>query len=391
MRLIYFAATRMPTEKARGIQIVKMCEAFTLVNANITNKEKNDANKLKLEVELLVPWRFNSIKGDVFQYYGVERNFKVKKLPCLDLVPLDRYLGNFAAWVKNITFSFSVFFYLLFNKPDIIYTRDKFSLYFSLFFKKNFFFEAHTFPKNYFLYSPFFKRLKKIIVITQKLKNLFIEKGIPENKILVAPDGVDIEKFDVRCSKLEAREKLGLPKDKKIVLYTGHLYRWKGVYTLAEASQYLLEDVEIYFVGGTQKDIENFKNRTSNLKLNIIGHRLHKEIPYWLKAVDVLVLPNSAEADISKFWTSPVKMFEYMASKRPIVASNISSIREILNEKNALFFEPDNSKDLAKAIEKIFQNSELFDGISNQAYIDVQNYTWEKRAKRILDFIINFK
>ncbi len=375
MKIIYIANIRMPTEKAHGIQIMKMCEAFA-------NSKLNKSIKL----ELVVPQRFNYIKDDPFEYYGIKRNFKIKKLPCLDLIPLDKYIGHLGSWVESITFNFFVFPYILFKKTDIIYTRDKFSLFLILF-KKNLVFEAHTFPKNYFMYSLFFKKLKKIIVITQKLKDFFIEKGISADKILVASDGVDLEKFNIKNTQEECRKRLSLPLDKKTVLYTGHLYEWKGAQTLAKASQFLPKDMEIYFIGGTDKDVRRFKTQNSKLKIKIVGYKPHSEIPFWLKAADVLVLPNSAKKEISKYWTSPLKMFEYMASKRPIIASDLPSIREILNENNSFLVKPDNPERLAKGIESILKNPNLSAKISNQAFQDVQNYTWQKRAKNILEFL----
>lgn len=371
MRLIYIANARIPTEKAHGIQIMKMCESFASYN---------------MEVELVLSKRFNKIEEDPFKYYGVRRNFKIKKLPCLDLVPLDKYIGHLGSWVESITFNLFVFPYILFKKVDIIYTRDKFSL-FHILFKKNLFFEAHTFPKNYFLYSPFLKRFKKIIVITQKLKDFFVEKGINADKILVASDGVDLEKFNIKDSQEECRRKLNLSLDKKIVLYTGHVYEWKGAQTLAKASHFLPEDVEIYFVGGTDRDIKEFKARNSKLKIKVVGHKPYSEIPFWLKAADVLVLPNSAKKEISRYWTSPLKMFEYMASKRPIIASDLPSIREILNKNNAFLVEPDSPEKLAKSIKNTLKNPNLSAKISNQAFNDVLSYSWQKRAKNILEFL----
>jgi len=350
---------------------MKMCEAFA---------ERTD------ELELLVPDRINWIKQDPFTYYEVKRSFKIKKFFCLDLIPFDRYLGHLALWIESITFFISIFFYLLFKKADIIYTRNKFLLIFALF-KKNLVFEAHTFPKNYFLHSLFLKRLKKIIVITQKLKDFFTKKGINADKVLIAPDGVDLEKFNIKVSQEECRRKLNLPLDKKIVLYTGHLYEWKGTQVLADTSQFLPEDTETYFVGGTDEDVRKFKVQNSKLKIKVMGHKPYSEIPFWLKAADVLVLPNSGKQDISKYWTSPLKMFEYMASKRPIITSNLPSIREILNENNSFLVEPDNPERLAKGIENMLKNPNLSAKISNQAFNDVLGYSWKKRAKNILEFL----
>ena len=372
MRLIYIVNARIPTEKAHGIQIMKMCETFASC----------------VDVELILPRRFNPIKKDPFEYYGVEKSFPIKRLPCLDLIPFDKYLGHLALWIEAMSFCFFVWIYLFFKKADVIYTRDKFLLPLTLF-KGNIFFEAHAIPKNYFLYSFFLKRLKGIIVITEQLKNIFLKNKIKGNKLLKAPDGVDIKKFDIQCSTLEARKKLSLPQDKKIVLYTGHLYKWKGADVLLGAAQQFSNTLFV-FVGGTEKDIKTFKFQVSNFKLKnvlVVGHRPYSEIPYWLKAADVLILPNSGKEDISKYWTSPLKMFEYMAAKKPIVASNLPSIREILNENSAILVEPDDLKDLAQGIKKALEDSELSINISDKAYRGVQQYSWIRRGEKILKFI----
>jgi len=369
MKLIYTANIRVPTEKAHGIQIMKMCEAFAESG----------------EVELIVPQRLNPIKTDPFEYYGLARDFKIKKFFCLDLISLDKYIGHLALWIESVSFLFFLFPFIIFQKADIFYTRDKFLLPLCLF-KKNLIFEVHTFPKNYFLYSPFLKRLKRIIVITQKLKDLLIEQGISPDRILVAPDGVDLETFDIRETKEECRKRLNLPQDRKIVLYTGHLYKWKGAYILAEASQYLPKDTAVYFVGGTKKDINKFKAQYSKFQIHIVGHKPYTEIPYWLKAADVLVLPNSGKKEISQYWTSPMKMFEYMASKRPIVASDLPSIREILNEENAVLVKSDDPEALVGGIKEILQSPEFSAKLSTKAFSDVQNYTWRKRAEKICIF-----
>ncbi len=376
MKLIYISNIRMPTEKAHGIQIMKMCEAFV---------------KAGNEVELIAARRFNHIKQDSFEYYGVERIFKIKKFFCLDFMPWEKFFGGSAFLLQSFSFFVSVFFQVIFKKADIIYTRDKFILPLSLF-RNNVIYEAHDFPENYFLYAGFFKKTSKIIVITKKLKELFIEKGVEENKILVAPDGTDIEKFDIQCDTREARKKLGLPQDKKVVIYTGHLYQWKGADVILEAAvkfKNMNLGLETLFVlvGGTEKDVDDFKSRAQNsANVKITGHRPHFEIPYWLKAADVLVLPNSGKEKISKYWTSPLKLFEYMSSKKPIVASDLPSIREILNENNAILVKPDDADALAKGIKKVLQDPDLDDRISKQAYSDVQNHTWQKRAERIIEF-----
>ena len=376
MRMIYINGSRIPTEKAHGLQIMKMCEAFAI-----------DGH----EVELWVPKRLNFIKQDPFDYYGVEKIFKIKKIPCIDLVTHFSFLGPVAFWITELSFLFFSSFYLLRSREDIIYTRDKFVAFIFSFLKNNVFFEAHTDIPRIFLKR--LGKIKGIIVITNNLKKIFQDSGISQDMIIVAPDGVDLEEFTIKETQQECRKKLSLPQDRKIVLYTGHLYPWKGVDVLLEAAKlpifnYQFPNTLFVFVGGIDKDIRSFKEKARGLdNVKIVGHRLHKEIPCWLRAADVLVLPNSGKYDISKYWTSPLKLFEYMASGKPIVASDLPSIREILNEDNAVLVEPDNQESLAKGIGEVLRDGVFDDKISKQAFLDVENYTWSKRADSIIKFI----
>jgi glycosyltransferase involved in cell wall biosynthesis len=367
-KLIYLANIRLPTEKAHGIQIMKMCEAF---------------GDQGIKVELIIPWRFNKIKEDAFDFYGVKKNFKIKKIFSLDLIPLR--IPKIGFWIQSLSFAKSVFFYLLFRKANVVYSRDSFPLYLVGFFKKDFIYEIHTFPKNFSLHRGVFKKASAIVAITYKLKESLVKKGIDKNKILVAPDGVDIEKFDIDILKEKAREKLNLPLDKKIVLYTGHLYKWKGAQILADAAKLLDKKILIVFIGGTDEDRIKFESKNKGINnILILGQKPYSNMPYYLKSADILVLPNSSKKDISKKWTSPMKMFEYMASKRPIIASDLPSIREILNEDNAVLFESDNCEDLANKIMKLLKDNVLSDKISVQAFEDVMQHSWMNRVNKII-------
>jgi len=407
----------------------------------------------RISVELIIPRRFNWIKKDPFDYYGIDTTdnhgfnnrlpridttdnhrlnqwksvvlnprksepFKIKRLPCLDLIPLDKYLGNLGLWIESFTFLISAFFYLLFKKADFFYTRDKEILPLILI-KKSFIYEAHGFPKNYFLYSPFLKKLKGIIVITQKLKELFVEKGIPENKISVAPDAVDLGKFDIKISKEEARKKLNLPQDKILLGYVGMLKTMgmeKGIDIAIESLKFLDDNVNLILVGGSEDEIEFYKKLSRDLHLEgrvvFICRVKHQLVPFYLKAFDVLIAPFP-DNEHYRLYMSPLKIFEYMASKRPIVASDLPSIREILYENkrittdeepriatekkqsgvksNAILVKPDDPESLTEGIKKVLEDENLAEKISNQAFLDVQQYTWQKRAKKILNFIQNAK
>lgn len=389
MKLIYIANARIPTEKAHGIQIMKMCEAFASSG---------------IEVELVAPWRFNRIKQNPFEYYGVKQVFKIKKLLSVDLIPLDFLFGNFALWVQTISFLVSAKIYLFLKSVvvrgllsvairktyDILYTREPFT---GLFFK-NYVLEIHSLPsKINSLHKKIWKKAKALVVLTNFIKDKLIWLGISEQKILVAPDAVDLEEFDIKISREEARKKLNLPKDKFLIGYVGMLKTLemeKGIDVAIKSLKLLEEDALLVLVGGLKEDIEFYKKLAVdfNLKNRILftGQLRHALIPLYLRSFDVLIAPFP-ETEHYKFYMSPLKLFEYMASGRPIIASDLSSIREILNEGNAVLVEPNNPEALAEGIKKVLQDKNLTDRISRQAFENVKEYTWDKRVEIIINFI----
>ncbi len=344
IKIIYLANARIPTEKAHGVQIVKMCEAFA---------------DQGVVVELIVPTRKTQIKEDPFTYYGVKRNFKLTKLWCLDTIRF----GRPGFWVETLSFSLSVIWCSLFRR-EVFYTRDEFLAFCLNLFDKKVVWEVHMGQQNLFARSLLRSKIP-MVAISSGLKDLYVRLGVPKERILVASDGVDLKQFDVGLSQIEARKRLGLAKEAKLVIYTGSNYSWKGVDTLMATKNLFSPEVDLLIVSG----------------------KPYTEIPLYLKASDILVLPNTAKEEVSKTYTSPMKLFEYMASGRPIVASDIPSIREILNNRNALFVQPDNPEDFALKIKQLLENKDFANKISIQALRDVRAYTWESRAKLILDFI----
>ncbi len=369
MKIFYIENIRLPTEKAHGIQIMKMCEAFA---------------DLGHEVELLVPRRVNHITADPFAYYGVRKNFTIKRF----FAPNVLFLGKLGYLLQTLCFSEVVSWYIRLKKPTIVYSREQLLLVNLIFIYKHLVWESHRGQWD-LVVKTVLSRAQNVVIISRGLKDFYIQK-IPRiaKKILVAPDGVDLAEFNVTLTKEECRAKLLLPVDKKIVLYAGHLYSWKGVDVLAEASKLLKENALVVFLGGTDHDVKNFKKKygihSSHL---ILGQKPHKEIPFYLKAADVLVLPNSAKNEISRSYTSPLKLFEYMASGVPIVASDIPSLREVLDETTAILVKADDPEALAQGILRAFDDSPLVAIISANAKAGVRAYTWQKRAETILNNI----
>ena len=188
--------------------------------------------------------------------------------------------------------------------------------------------------------------------------------------------------------KNEAREILGLPLVQHIVIYTGHLYARKGADTLAEAASHIPEALFV-FVGGMIEDIARFKKRWgSQENIRIVGHVAPERVPPYLRAADVLVIPNSGRNEDTARFASPMKLFEYMASGTPIVASDVPSIREILGKQEALFVDADNAAALVNGITSVFTHESEAHERAMGAQRKAQEHTWEKRIRHILTQVI---
>lgn len=369
--ILYIANLRLPTEKAYGIQIAKMCEAFYQTG---------------LDVELVYPARKSHIRASFENFYGIPQKIKVTCLKAPDFY-LPSKLAIIAFVIKNLISSVRLFFYALGRPADIYYSRDELTIVLLSFFRTNLSFEAHRFSSTRrFLYRRMRNAGIKIVVISKSIADRFIQDGFRREDILTAHDGVDIDNFNINVSKSESRRKLGLSQKDIIILYAGHLFSWKGTDVLAQAARHLTA-ITFVFVGGTEKDIKTFRKNFGILpNIQIIGQRPHGEVPLFLKAADVLVLPNSANQAIS-FYTSPLKLFEYMASGRPIVSSNLPSIAEILNKENAVLFNPGDIDALVDRIRYLLEHPEHAHSIALKALEDVKNYSWHNRAQRIINFL----
>lgn len=365
MKIIYLTNVRIPTEKAHGLQIMKMCEAFA---------ETSD-------VELVVPRRLNPLKIDPFVYYGVKRNFKITRLPCLDLISLK--YGRIGYWVETLTFMMSARIYLWFKKFDILYSREfAISKFFS-----SFVLEIHDLPKVPTAHHKYsWKKASKLVVLTRFLKEDLVAQGIEGAKILVAPDGVDLDEFTGVVAKQISKQ--------KVVMYTGSffLYGWKGVDTLIEAAKQFPSGVEMVLIGGTNEEVSALQTTTAGNhagSIRLIGRIPHPEIPKYLASADILVLPNKKGDANSERYTSPLKLFEYMASGKPIIASDLPSMREILNDNNCTFFSPGDPTSLARAIQVVLNDPVVAQKKAAQALADAQHYSWKKRAQTIVQFVRN--
>ncbi len=368
MKILVITSNRLPTEKAYGWQIVKTCEALVVNGVKVT---------------LMTPKvrRYWSME-DLAKYYRLQLNFNHIALP-------TPYLLNWGAIgfsFRSLWLGLGSVWWMRRQQIDYVYSREIIPLIICSLFGYKTVWEIHD-VRHHLITLLGLKFVTGLVVITTGLKKVYIEEFGYDREILVAPDGVDVDAFDLGWSQVESRIKLGLPSDKSIILYTGHLYPWKGVDTLAAAAKDLTDNELIVLVGGTKTDLEHFRSKwLNNPRLLILNHQLREKIPVYLQAADVLVLPNSGRDDISRYYTSPLKLFEYMASGRPIIASDLPSIREVLSDDSAFLVPADDPRALAGAISQVLSNKEVAQAKAAKARQLVDNYTWVKRAEKIINF-----
>lgn len=363
MKLAYVTSVRLPTDRAHGYAIMKMCVEFTRAGAT---------------VELIVPTRHGP-QGDPFDHYKIERNFPLKRLYTTDISGKSER-ATFGYYVDLLSFLFSLF---LRRFPDdtILYTRDyQVALVVRA---KHIVLEVHSVPENSRTFAKALRRVEKFVAITRGIKDALVARGVSADRIVVAPDSVDLSEFNISPSREKVWREYGVDPRKKIALYTGHFYGWKGAETLAEAAAFL-PGTEIVLMGGVARELADFQRTYTAKNIHIIGFQPREKMPALLKSVDVLVLPNSGKAKISALYTSPLKLFQYMASGVPIVASDLPSIREILDDSSAYWFTPDDPQSLASRIKEILLNPEEAKQKAHKASELVKQYTWSSRAHAIL-------
>ncbi len=363
----------MPTERAHGLQVMHMCDAFAYVG---------------FKVHLLVPNRRTQHTQDPFSFYNIAQNFEIARVRCVDLFPYAAISRRVCFWIAALTFSCALLFKLKMLRKGIVFSRDPVSSFFLMWFHPRVCLEVHDAPAHTLTNRILYRRLKYIVVTNSWKKQQLIGRFnvTPEN-IFIAHHGVDISMFTHVVSRDQAKELIHFSSDKKLVIYCGHLFDWKGVYTLARAAQFLSDDVELVFVGGTQEDIARFKEFVTREKLpriNVVGFVPHGDIPLYLSAAHVLVLPTSAQYSIGRNESAPLKLFEYMTAGRPIVASDLPAIRDIVSDAEVWFTEPDSARALAASVVGALNHPQR---TVASAFELVKEQTWVARAKKIKEFM----
>ncbi|MFL6278884.1 MAG: glycosyltransferase family 4 protein [Vicinamibacterales bacterium] len=383
VRITYFADVRFPLERANGIQTMETCHALATRGHS---------------VDLIVRPDTHSPPRDPFTFYALtaDARLRVERAPVAGPAAARRF-GYLAFAVGRAIGR---------KRADVLVTRDlgvaSAILELPLTLRPPLVYESHGYAPEVAAAlpalvatatTPSARKLRRLarreahvwrradgyVTITAALRTELEGRFAGRTRTVVVPDGV----------RLQPRLPDRAPREgSAIVGYAGHLYTWKGVDVLLEALA-RLPATRGLIIGGheAEPDLARTKSIADRLglrdRVTFTGLVEPARVAELLTQADVLVLPNPASA-ISTRYTSPLKLFEYMAAGKPIVSSDLPSIREILRDgENALLVAPGNPSALASAIERLLNNPSLAARLAHAALEEVPNYSWQRRAERL--------
>ncbi len=232
----------------------------------------------------------------------------------------------------------------------------------------------------------------RVFVVSEVERLNLVRAGIADEKIVVNPNGADVEKFQPGIGGTRIRKQLGIHDNEVVVGFVGTFGPWHGVLELAQAITLLASDVRLRFLlvgtGKLRNDTEELIRKAGLYERVIFtGTVPHEEVPWLLDACEILVAPHIPLADGSEFFGSPTKLFEYMAMGKAIVASRLGQIGDILvHEETGLLVEPGNPTELAAGIARLADDRDMRASLGEKARrLAIEKYTWQHNARRVLD------
>lgn len=372
MRIYFISGSLLPSTLASGVNVVKMCAALA---------------RLGHEVTLFGRRTGSGDPHEVFDHYGVASDFAVRLVGGKGL-PLS----------KNLLYPLAVGWHLLrLPPPDLIYGRHAFAMKAAALVRPQvpIAYEAHAIPSRPSRRAAeewLFRRPSFLtnFVISDALAADYREwmTDLPELDVQIARDGADPPAVPA-----PPQRDLGGRPGAQQVGYVGHLYAGKGMELVAELAGRMPE-VDFHVVGGTAADLQQWQQRTraaSNLHYH--GFVPQAQVQSYLAAVEVVLAPpqvvtrSAAGRDISR-WMSPLKIFDYMAAQRPIVASDISAVREILDDGRTALLVEASAVDAWAAAIRALREPQLAGRLAAAAYADLLGkFTWTKRAEAVMQHL----
>ena len=372
--LIHISPGSIPSQYAHTVQIMKMAEALSRQVRNF---------------ELLTSGDLLSIltrrKAAFQELYGLHNRFPITRIPmhvAKKYSLSDHYCGG------TLYYRLSAL-YCMMKSPSLIYARTFAGLEIILKTGLPVLWEHHTtLDERFFQNIGIYPNLIGIIATTTNLGDIAVGGGFPPDRILVEQNAVDLDNFEPYRTKDEARRMIDLDSNRPVVTYVGHLYERKGTTIILDVAA-LMPSCDFVFVGGWEEDVKILREACTARKLEnvrLVGHVNQPGLRDYFYAADILILPTTDHPDHT-IMGSQLKLFEYMASRRPFVASALPSVKTVVSDGvNALLAEPGDPSSFRDAIQRLIDDPGLGERLSQQAFEDVQYYTWDKRAARILEF-----
>lgn len=371
MKIAVITNSRIPSLTANSIQAMKVTQALI---------------QLDHDVRMFAPAEADPVsKETLASHYGL------RLVPDLSLLPSNRRFKRF---------DFILHAQRLANRfnPDLIYTWLPQSAVLGLWSGYTVILEMHADVAGrmgaWWLRQFWKARGRKLMTVTTSALRNALERStrlkFPNEAVLVAPNGVELEKYEGLPSPQEVRRQLNLPEG-LTVGFTGHIYPGRGADLLFELARQMPQ-VNFLWVGGTPELVEFWRGKLHEAGLTNVtmtGFIQHERIPLYQAASDILLMPysrsveGSSGQDIAEV-INPMKMFEYMASCRAIISADLPSIREVLNEGNAVFCEPDEIEDWRLETEALLGDEARRLGLGTQARRDVERFTWVKKEERVM-------
>jgi glycosyltransferase involved in cell wall biosynthesis len=289
------------------------------------------------------------------------------------------------------------------KSPALVYTRDFFAAFLLTILGVQIVFECHEVPQRQFK-KFLLKRILKhretrvVVYISHRMKDI-LYRGLLAGEIVrseevVAHDGVDLSAFVSTETQEQIRKRLKLPMAGYVIGYTGSLFPGRGIGIILGLASRFREDLFVV-VGGHSEDIEKVKLETRQRgigNLLFVGHLGNAQVPEYLLSFDALLMPYQRRVfleggrDETTDFMSPLKMFEYMASGRPIISSRLPVLEEVLIDgRNAILVEAGDLGQWSETVMLLKKNRKLAERIGKQARADVRSYSWDSRVRTILD------
>ncbi len=382
MRILYICHARFPSEKAYAHQIAQVCTAL------VQNGH---------DVELVCPDVSGVLPGGVEQHYRNAGGFRVTKLPAFDALQSPLVPGPLAVHVTWASYRRAVRRHIEQHRPELAYARSAAVLSPALAAGVPAVLELHTVPGRLsWGFLPVAWRCRAVVALTTPMRDALVARGVPAERIVVEPDGVDLQAFTTLPTKDAAKARWQLPNDRPIIAYVGSLKSGhdlpKGVEECIEAAALLKSRNERFFlwiVGGPAGEVQRLQTLASSHGLGAETIRFEgpvrsADVPAAMAAADLGVYPAPKSPDPFFYRdTSPLKLLEYMAAGLPTVSADLPPVRDLLGEDDTRFCAPGDSADLARALSAALADPAGSAARATAARARVAQLSWRERMARI--------